>query len=74
MDFVTAQLCQRTGFNQCAACNDGYTLTSESICQLGSENWASNTKVVRALATSAPKMDGFGKQLGKNEKCGFDLI
>lgn len=37
----------RTGFNQCAACNDGFTLTSESVCQLGSENWASNTKVVR---------------------------
>jgi len=36
-----------TGFNQCAACNDGFTLTSESVCQLGSENWASNTKVVR---------------------------
>lgn len=36
-----------TGFGQCAACNDGYTLTSESTCQLGSENWASNTKVVR---------------------------
>ncbi|CAK9059836.1 unnamed protein product, partial [Durusdinium trenchii] len=36
-----------TGFGQCAACNDGYTLTSESTCQLGSENWASNSKVLR---------------------------
>eukprot|EP00439_Symbiodinium_sp_Y106_P022533 s5959_g2.t2 len=36
-----------TAFDQCAACNDGYFLTSEFTCQLGSENWASNSKVVR---------------------------
>lgn len=58
----------RTGFNQCAACNDGYTLTSESTCQLGSENWASNTKVVRASARQifGPwKIGGFWKATTK---------